>query len=349
VSTASSTVARSLVDGNGRVVTYLRLSLTERCNLRCAYCVPEAHEALPGDWMSDDEVVALVAAMQPMGLRRVRLTGGEPTLRPRLPALVARLAGLGLDDLSLTSNASRLAELAQPLRQAGLHRLNLSLDTLDAGRFAALCGDRVRYADVRAGLDAAAAAGFAALKLNVVALAGVNDDELPELARFAWARGMTPRFIELMPMSEGEVAPRARFVPAATIRARLAEALGALVPDPAGDLPGVGPARYLRVTEGADAGRRLGVIAAVTEKFCAGCNRIRVSARGRLHACLGIDDPAVQVEDPLDLRAALARGPEALRAAVGRAVLGKAEGHGFVLDARALLGGPRRAMIVVGG
>jgi cyclic pyranopterin phosphate synthase len=326
-----------LKDRHGRRVEYLRLSLTERCNLRCSYCVPSAHERLPADWMSDDEIVALVAALRPLGLRRVRLTGGEPTLRPRLVELVARLAALDLDDLSLTSNGTRMVELAAPLRAAGLDRLNLSLDTLSADRFAALCGDAASLDEVLRGLAAASRAGYRALKLNTVALAGVNDDELAGLARHAWSMGATPRFIELMPMSDGEVAPRARFLPAVEIRRRLAEAFGPLLPDEAHGLPGVGPARYLRLADG----RRVGVIAAVTEKFCAGCNRIRVSARGRLHACLGVDG------DSTDLRAALHRGQVA--EVLGKALLDKAEGHGFTLQATTLQGGPRRAMIVIGG
>jgi len=351
-------VPAPLIDAHARRVEYVRLSLTERCNLACVYCVPAHHEALPSDWLSDDEVVALVEGLKALGLRRVRLTGGEPTLRPRLPALVARLAALELDDLSLTTNATRLAELARPLREAGLHRLNISLDTLDAPRFAMLSGGRATLGPVLAGIEAACEAGYAHTKLNTVVLAGENDEELPALARYAWARGLTPRYIELMPMSDGAVAPRARLVSAATMRERLSAAFGPLEPEPVTALPGIGPARYLRVATGAHAGARLGIIAAVTERFCATCNRVRISARGRLHACLGIDDPlavapgcGVQLggSDPLDLRAALRRGPAALREAVAFAVREKAEGHEFLLDATALRGGPRRHMIVVGG
>ena len=338
-----------LVDAQARPVEYVRLSLTERCNLACTYCVPAHHEELPSNWMSDDEIVALVEALQPLGLRRVRLTGGEPTLRPRLPELVRRLAGLDLVDLSLTTNATRLSALAVALREAGLHRLNISLDTLDPARFRALSGGDLDT--VLAGIDAATAAGFTSGKLNVVALDGVNDEELVGLARYAWAHDLQPRFIELMPMSDGVVAPTQRFLPAAAIRARLEAGLGALEPcDRVG--PGVGPARHLRVTGTANT---VGIIAAVTEPFCTTCNRIRVSARGRLHACLGIDDPPPSGHrsgDPLDLRAAIRRGPDAVRAAVVRAVSEKGEGHSFVLGTTstgALAGGPRRHMIVIGG
>lgn len=349
----STHVQAQLIDAHARRVEYLRLSLTERCNLACSYCVPEQHDELPSDWLSDDEVVALVAALQPLGVSRVRLTGGEPTLRPRLPQLVARLAALGLDDLSLTTNGTRLDELAAPLREAGLRRLNISLDTLDSARFASFANGRSTLADVQRGIDAAVAANYSSIKLNTVVLAGLNDDELPALARYAWERRAVPRFIELMPMSEGEVAPRARLFPAAEIRARLGAAFGTLVPDAAAGIPGVGPARYLQCTGGPCDGARLGIISAVTERFCSACNRIRVSARGRLHTCLGIDDPEPatfgSLEDPLDLRAALRRGAAGVQERVRSAVAGKAEGHTFVVDASSLRGGPRRAMIVIGG
>ncbi|MEO6955050.1 MAG: GTP 3',8-cyclase MoaA [Polyangia bacterium] len=334
----------TLKDAHARTVEYVRLSLTERCNLACTYCVPSHHEELPSDWMTDDEIVALIAALQPLGLRRVRLTGGEPTLRPRLPQLVARLARLGLADLSLTTNATRLSSLAVPLREAGLHRLNLSLDTLDASRFRALSGGDLD--DVLAGIDAAKAAGFVGGKLNVVALDGINDGELVALARFAWAHELQPRYIELMPMSDGAVAPTHRFLPVAAIRARLEAALGTLEPcERTG--PGVGPARHMRVV---GTSRTIGFISAVTEPFCSTCNRIRISARGRLHTCLGIDD-APALDDVLDLRAAVGRGPDAVRAAVTSAVGKKGEGHTFdpaSVGVR-LAGGPRRHMIVIGG
>ena len=331
----------ALVDGHGRAVRYLRLSLTERCNLACVYCAPVDHDALAADWLSDDEVVALSAALAPLGVDHLRLTGGEPTLRPRLPALVARLAALGPRDLALSTNGVHLAALAAPLRRAGLRRVNVSLDTLDAARFAELAGGRAALDDARRGIDAAVDAGLE-LKLNTVVLDGGNADELPVLARYAWARRAIPRFIELMPLAGGH-APRGRFVPAARIRAILAAAFGPLVEDRGVD--GMGPARYLRTA----AGERIGIIAAVSEPFCEGCNRIRVSARGRLHACLGLDDPPPVPGDPLDLRAALRRGSEAVRSAVRAALAGKVAGHGFTVAAGALRGGPRRPMLVVGG
>ncbi len=338
----------TLVDGQGRRVEYLRLSLTERCNLSCSYCVPHEHAPQAADWMSDDEVVALVESLLPLGLRRVRLTGGEPTLRPRLPSLVKRLAQLGLVDLSLTTNGTRLAELARPLFVAGLSRINLSLDTLSPARFADISGARARLDDVLQGLTAMQRAGFAYGKLNTVALHGLNHDELPQLAKLAWSHGLVPRFIELMPMSEGRVSPRERMMTAEEIRTCLRDAFGALAPCES-DLPGVGPARYLRIVGGEYAGRTLGIIAAVTERFCESCNRIRVSARGRLHTCLGIDDPTPVDGDALDLRTALATGSEAVRAAVRAAVLHKTAGHVFTMSANALVGGPRRHMIVIGG
>lgn len=329
----------ALIDGHGRAVRYLRLSLTERCNLACSYCVPEHHDALPSDWLTDDEIVALVAALRPLGLDHLRLTGGEPTLRPRLPRLVSRLAALGIADLALTTNATRLTDLARPLHEAGLHRVNVSLDTLDPDAFRALTGAELE--PVLGGIDALADAGFSHGKLNVVLLRGVNDGQLASLARFAWRRGLVPRFIELMPMSDGRVAPPSRFLPVAAARRELEAALGPLVAKEH-DLRGAGPARYLSTSDGP-----VGFISAVTEPFCETCNRIRVSARGRLHACLGIDD-VVTAPDPLDLRAALRRGVDATRDAVRAALAKKGRGHAFD-RCDTDRGGPRRHMVVIGG
>jgi cyclic pyranopterin phosphate synthase len=330
-----------LSDGHSRVVSYLRISLTDRCNYRCHYCMPEEGIALQpkSEVLSFEEIVRVVASLRPLGVRRVRLTGGEPTVRRDLPELVRALAALELDDLAMTTNGELLAELARPLKAAGLTRLNVSLDSLLPNRFLEI----TRRGDLRAvlaGIEAARAAGFAALKLNVVVMGGVNDDELPDLCRYAWARGIVPRFIEFMPMSDGALFSPGEFFPANQMRARLESILGPLraassVP------PGVGPARYLEATSGVHAGALLGIISAVTEPFCETCNRVRLSATGRLHTCLALDDD-------LDLRTPLRAGAsdDELVALVRTAVAHKAEGHAFSTCGG---GAPKKHMVAIGG
>jgi cyclic pyranopterin phosphate synthase len=331
-----------LVDGRARRVSYVRVSLTDRCNYRCHYCMPEEGVDLVAktELLSFEEIERVVAALASAGVRRVRLTGGEPTVRKGLLVLVERLGRLGLDDLAMTTNGERLAELAAPLRRAGLTRLNVSLDSLDEARFRAITR-RGNLSAVLAGVEAARAAGFGATKINAVVLGGQNDDELPALCRYAWERELVPRFIESMPMSDGALFSEGGFVPAAVMRARLTAAFGPLEPDDAGGLPGVGPARYHRVTRGVFAGRRVGLISAVTEPFCETCNRIRLSATGRLHTCLALDDSS-------DLRGLLRGGADSamLVAAVRRALEQKPEGHTFSSCGR---GGPRKHMVVIGG
>lgn len=345
---ASLPLLPTLHDSFARRVTYLRVSLTDRCNYRCVYCMPaEGVDLAPRDEvLTFEEIERLVRVMMGLGVRRVRLTGGEPTVRKDLVELVARLGALGLDDLALTTNGERLGELAQPLRAAGLVRLNVSVDTLDRARFAAITrrGDLDR---VLAGLDAARAAGFTGTKLNAVVMGGVNDGELAELCRFAWARELTPRLIEFMPMSDGSLfadtlgAGAQRFVSAAQMRATLAAAFGPLDGDDGDGLPGVGPARYWRVRGGDFAARRVGLISAVTEPFCESCNRVRLSATGQLHTCLALDDDS-------DLRAPLRSGAsdDELARKVLMAVSAKKEGHRFTSCGA---GGPRKHMVAIGG
>lgn len=348
-----------LVDRLARTVRYLRVSLTDRCNYRCTYCMPE--EGLTygprSDVLTLEEVVRTCEAFARWGVQRVRLTGGEPTLRRGLVSLVERLAAIAVRDPSgvpdgsadarlevvMTTNGERLAELAAPLARAGLRSLTVSLDSLDPERFARITR-RGSLRNVLAGLDAAAAAGLSPLKLNTVAVAGFNDDELGDIARFAWERELVPRFIEVMPMGGGELYVPGQLMPAADVRARVAEALDLrLVPDEGEGVRGAGPASYWRVVSGPFEGRRLGTIAAMTENFCQTCNRLRVSATGQLHACLARDDTG-------DIRSAL-RSQDPDRAerleAVVRAALGtKRDGHGFNLDGS---GGPAKAMVSIGG
>ena len=333
---------RPLVDPQQRRVEYLRLSVTDRCNLRCTYCIPEAgvQHLERGDVLSFEEIVALVRSFCRLGVRRLRLTGGEPTLRRELPALVATLRALpGIEDVALSTNGLRLEELAKPLRAAGVDRLNVSVDSLDPERFARITrgGDVGR---VLAGIEAARAAGFRGIKINVVAARGFNDDELPALCAYAWERGLIPRFIEQMPMADGALFVPGTFLGAAEIRAIIAaSAAGRLIAEDAGSpAQGAGPARYWRV-EGAGE-RRFGIISPLTEHFCDTCNRVRLSASGALHTCLGHDDAT-------DLRAVLrAGGEDAVADAIRAAVGAKRDGHRFGLLG---IGGPRKAMVQIGG
>lgn len=327
-----------LADRFSRRIEYLRVSLTDRCNYRCTYCMPEAGvELVPrADVLTFEELERLIGVFAGLGVRRVRLTGGEPTVRKGVVDIVGRLARVpGIDELAMTTNGHLLSDLAVPLRAAGLGEVNVSIDTLDRERFRALTrrGDLDR---VVAGIDAALAAGLR-VKLNAVALRGVNEEELADLCRFGWARGATPRFIEHMPMSDGEIYSPARHLGAAEIRDRISRALGAPVtPDPDDAARPRGPARYFAV-----AGERFGIISAMSEHFCATCNRVRLSATGDLHSCLAFDD-ACGLRDPLRSGAS----DEELAGAIQGAVDGKREGHQFQLGGA---GAPRKHMVAIGG
>jgi len=270
------TAQAPLLDGQGRAVSYLRLSLTARCNFRCSYCSPSAD--LGDDAISRADAARLVRILAGLGIRRVRLTGGEPTLRRDLLEIAADVAAApGIEEVALTTNGQRLVELAGPLRQAGITRLNVSLDTLDPERLSALAGRAADHARILRGIAAAGEAGFASLKVNVVVVRGQNEAELGDLCRFAWRHRAVPRFIELMPFGGGEPVPTAEVE-------RLLEAQGvALLPD---GTRGWGPARHMR---GASEGLSglVGFIGAMTESFCEDCNRIRIGADGALRSCLG--------------------------------------------------------------
>ncbi len=335
-----------LVDGLSRPISYLRISLTDRCNYRCTYCMPEAGVDLAprSEVLSFEEIEQAVSALMQVGVRRVRLTGGEPTVRKDLVELVERLGRLGLDDLALSTNGERLAELAAPLKTAGLHRLNVSVDTLREDRFLQVTR-RGNLASVLTGLDVSREVGFAHTKVNCVAMRGFNDDEVAALCRYCWDRDFIPRFIELMPMSEGALFYPGTFLPVAELRKILSDAFGPLrSPDTGEVLPGVGPARYAAV-EYRGALRQVGMISAVTEPFCDTCNRVRLSATGQLHGCLAYDD-AIDLRSVL--RSGLASSDRVDRLVqVARGGLSdKRAGHVFSPTG---CGGPRKHMVSIGG
>jgi cyclic pyranopterin phosphate synthase len=337
---AGEVPADPLLDRFARKIRYLRLSVTDRCNYRCSYCMPEALEDRMqfqprAAVLTFEEIERIVTVFARLGVRKARLTGGEPTVRHGIVELVGRVARVpGIEQVVMTTNGHLLADLARPLRDAGLVAVNVSIDTLDPERFRAITsrGDLSR---VLAGIDAAVAAGLR-VKTNAVALQGVNDDEIVALCEDAWRRGAVPRFIEHMPMSEGAIYESARGISAATIRRELEAVYGPLVPDarPDGD---AGPARYWTVSGGPKP-RRIGIISAMTEHFCDDCNRLRLTATGELHACLGHDD-ALSLRD---LLRAGASDDDLVRAIAG-AVTGKREGHTFGAAP------PAKHMIGIGG
>ncbi|MDP2794260.1 MAG: GTP 3',8-cyclase MoaA [Sulfurisoma sp.] len=272
-----------LLDGFGRRVDYLRLSVTDRCDLRCSYCMPQGFKGYeePGHWLSFDEIERLLAVFARLGLRRVRLTGGEPLLRKNLPDLARRLAALpGIDDLSLSTNGTQLARFAAPLRQAGVTRLNVSLDSLERERFRSICR-RDALPQVIDGLEVARSEGFRSIKINMVAMAGTTDAEIDAMVAYCMERGFVLRLIETMPM--GETGRSAGFLDLRPVRERLRRRFGLID----GVVPGGGPARYLVAPDGSF---QIGFITPISQHFCETCNRVRLSVDGALHLCLGRED-----------------------------------------------------------
>ena len=327
-----------LIDGFGRVHRSLRLSITDRCNFRCPYCMPEEKVIfLPrADLLTYEEFEALVRVGQRLGIREVRITGGEPLVRRDVPVLVRRLAGIGgIEDLSLTTNGFHLEELAVPLKEAGLRRINVSLDTLRPDRFRRLAG-----ADglprVLQGIAAARAAGLAPIKVNAVLLRGVNEDEALELVAWAHSEGLTFRFIELMPIGGGPMRGREHLVPGAEVKRRLEEVYR-LIPVRDGDE--ASPARTYRTASGGE----VGFINPVTEPFCARCDRVRITAEGKIRNCL-FD------RGELDLRAPLRGGAtrDELESIWREAVRRKGPGGCLDLGGESEPGGSRR-MWQIGG
>jgi GTP 3',8-cyclase len=260
-----------------------RVSVTDRCDYACTYCRPSHHEEYAGDRLSVADWRTIFIGLRRAGIRRVRLTGGEPLLVPWIVQIVEQASALGFEDIALTTNASQLAGLAAPLRRAGLHRINVSLDSLDPARFAAITRGG-RLSDALDGLEAARLAGLSPIKLNTVVLRGVNDDEVERILAWAWARRMLPRFIEVMPIAEGARLVERHLVTSAELRAALAAHLadGDAEPDPE-----LGPAKYLRARR--DPLLRVGFISGTSDTFCSACDRLRVSSAGTLRPCLAVD------------------------------------------------------------
>ncbi len=320
-------IAAPLVDQFQRRITYLRLSVTDRCDLRCAYCMPERQTFLPrAEVLSLEELHELALGFIARGITKIRLTGGEPLVRRDMIELVkalGRKVGGGLDELTMTTNATRLAEFADDIRAAGVRRINISLDTLDRGTFARLAR-RDSLPQVLEGIAAAKEAGLK-VKINTVALKGINEAEIPTLIAWAHGQGFEITLIEVMPLGEVEQDRFDHYLPLSAMRESL-EQRWTLTPD---DHRSGGPARYVTVAEtgAAGIGGRLGFITPLTNNFCDGCNRIRVTATGQLYACLGGNEQ-------VDLRAALrSDAPDAaISEALDVAMKIKPERHHFVID-----------------
>jgi cyclic pyranopterin phosphate synthase len=329
-----------LVDPFARAITYLRVSVTDRCDFRCVYCMSENMSFLPkADLLNLEELDRLCSAFVARGVRKLRLTGGEPLVRRGImtlfDSLSRHLASAALDELTLTTNGSQLPKYAQALAEHGVRRINVSLDTLDPDKFRAI----TRWGElekVLSGIDAAQAAGLK-VKINAVALKGVNEDEFPALLQWAHGRGMDLTLIEVMPLGDIDVARLDQYLPLSMVRARLAKQF--TLEDM--DYRSGGPARYVRVAE---TGGRLGFITPLTHNFCESCNRVRVTCTGTLYMCLGQDDAA-------DLRTPLraSEGNDLLHAAIEEAISRKPKGHDFVIDRRNKRPAVFRHMSVTGG
>jgi cyclic pyranopterin phosphate synthase len=338
---AGTIPADPLLDNFSRRIRYLRVSVTDRCNYRCSYCMPEEL----GDQLvfepraavlSFEELERLVGVFARLGVRKVRLTGGEPTVRKGIVELAGRIAAVpGIEQVVMTSNGHLLGTLAAPLAAAGVSAINVSLDTLDADKFRTI----TRWGDldkVLGGIDAALAAGLH-VKINTVALKEVNEDEIADLLAWAHGGGMDLTVIEVMPLGDIGETRLDQYLPLSMVRARLAERF--TLED--SDYRTGGPARYVRVKE---TGGRLGFITPLTHNFCETCNRVRITCTGTLYMCLGHDDAA-------DLRTPL-RASEAndlLYAAINEAITRKPKGHDFVIDRRHQRPALTRHMSVTGG
>jgi cyclic pyranopterin phosphate synthase len=271
----------TLVDPFGRRIEYVRLSVTDKCNLRCFYCMPKGFKdfELPAHWLTFAEIERVIKAFTELGVARVRLTGGEPLVRKNIAQLAQRLTALpGLSDLSLSTNAMLLDKQADALHDAGVSRINVSLDTLEPEKFRAITGGELQ--PVLDGLIAAKKAGFSPIKINMVAMKGVNDDEFEDMVRFCLQHDFTLRFIETMPMGATAEDATDHYIDLQTVKQQLSESFE-LIP---GVMPGGGPARYVQVK---NTRLRIGFITPISQHFCESCNRVRLSVDGTLYLCLG--------------------------------------------------------------
>ena len=320
------------LDSLSRPINYLRISITDRCNLRCVYCMPAEgvpHKFAHADILSYEEIVRVVRAAADLGINKIRLTGGEPLVRLGVVDLVAMIAGVpGIDDISMTTNATLLARYAAELKRAGLHRVNVSLDTLRPDRFQQI--SRLgELEDVLAGIDAAARVGLQPIKLNFVVMRGVNDDEIVDFARLTLTQSWHVRFIEVMPVGATAGLAKMEHMPVSEVRQRIEQNLGTLSPADKGERAN-GPALYYRLEQAAGT---IGFISAVSEHFCFNCNRLRLTADGKLRPCLLSDQE-------IGLREALRRGAESeelqvfLRTAIERKPAGHHLAENMVPSAR---------------
>jgi len=329
-----------MIDPFGRAITYLRVSVTDRCDFRCIYCMAENMTFLPKvDLLTLEELDRLCGVFVGLGVRKLRLTGGEPLVRRNVMWLFRRLGrhleSGALDELTVTTNASQLARFASELREAGVRRINVSLDTLDAAKFKAITRWG-RFEQVMGGIAAAKAAGLA-IKINTVAMKGVNDREFDDLIAWCGAEGFDLTLIETMPMGDIDGDRTAQYLSLTQVRARLAERWTLAESDHRSG----GPARYFEVAE---TGGRLGFITPLSHNFCESCNRVRLTCTGTLYMCLGQDDAA-------DLRARLraSESDEPVIAAIAEAIDRKPRGHDFVIDRRHKRPAVARHMSVTGG
>jgi cyclic pyranopterin phosphate synthase len=323
-----------LNDPFGRKIEYLRLSITDRCDFRCFYCLPKNHRDFetPDDWLKPDETERLVSQFAALGVKHVRLTGGEPLVRKELTEIASRIATVpGIEELSLSTNASRLSQFAKALSQAGVTRLNISLDSLDETRFKQITGSQLK--PVLAGIESARALGLSPIKINMVVMHGINDSEVEHMIEYCLAHGLTLRFIETMPVGRSGQDAFKHYMPLSDVEERLRKRyrLGSTA------MPGNGPARYFRID---DTELVIGFITPQSQHFCDTCNRVRVSVSGDLHLCLG-------QQDKLALRPLLRQGApdETIQQAIQSAIAHNPERHHFNETPTAII----RPMSALGG
>lgn len=329
-----------MIDPFGRAISYLRVSVTDRCDFRCTYCMAENMTFLPKkDLLSLEELDRLCSTFIDKGVRKIRLTGGEPLVRKNILHLIKSLSRhietSRLDELTISTNGSQLARYAQELAACGIKRVNVSLDTLDAEKFKTITrwGD---IAQVLRGIDAAQQAGLH-LKINAVALKGFNDHEIPDMLRWAHSRGMDMTLIETMPMGEIDLDRTDQYLPLSMLRASLSRQF--TMTDIAFQTGG--PARYVQIAE---TGGRLGFITPMTHNFCESCNRVRITCTGTLYMCLGQED-AADLREPLRASS----NNDLLSEAIDEAILRKPKGHDFIIDRRNNRPAVSRHMSVTGG